>query len=120
MLFWLAFIFSKSRVAIKNKRLIFTPILFCIASSAWSQTTQGVNREQSANAITCYKSSIKDPVSFFGNPMDIFTLYDGSKWKVSGGGAHVYTPLRYRNVLICPSEELLVVDKKAISVSKIN
>ena len=52
--------------------------------------------------------------------MDAFMLYDGTRWKVLNGGAYEYTPIRYRNVLICPSEKLLVVDKRAISVSKIN
>jgi hypothetical protein len=73
-----------------------------------------------ANVVVCYKSSIKEPLTFYGNPMDTFTLSDGTKWKVSWGGVYEYAPVRYRNVLICPSEELLVVDKRAISVSRLN
>jgi hypothetical protein len=91
-----------------------------LANSAHSQGSQGVNRDSTANAVTCYKSAIKEPLTFYGNPMDTFTLYDGTRWKVSNSGAYEYIPLRYRNILICPSEELLVVDKRAISVSKIN
>ena len=73
-----------------------------------------------ANAVACYKSSIKEPLTFYGNPMDTFTLYDSSRWKVSSSGAYEYIPTRYRNVLICPSEELLVIDKRALSVSRLN
>ena len=73
-----------------------------------------------ANAVACYKSSIKEPLTFYGNPMDTFTLYDGTRWKVSSGGAYEYIPIRYRNALICPSEGLLVIDKRAISVSRLN
>lgn len=91
-----------------------------LVNPASSQTSEGVARGSIANAVTCYKSSIKEPLTFYGNPMDTFTLYDGTRWKVSSGGAFEYIPFRYRNVLICPSEELLVIDKKAISVSKLN
>ena len=76
--------------------------------------------EASKDAVTCYKSSIKEPLTFYGNPMDTFTLYDGTRWKVSSSGAYEYIPTRYRNVLICPSEDLLVIDKRAISVSRVN
>ena len=76
--------------------------------------------EASKDAVTCYKSSIKEPLTFYGNPMNTFTLYDGTRWKVSSGGAYEYIPVRYRNVLICPSEELLVIDKRAITVSRVN
>ena len=91
-----------------------------LVNPAFSQTPQGIARESAANAVTCYKSSIKEPLTFYGNPMDTFTLYDGTRWKVSSGGAYEYTPTRLRNVLICPTEELLVVDKRAISVLKLN
>ena len=76
--------------------------------------------EASKDVVTCYKSSIKEPLTFYGNLMDIFTLYDGTRWKVFSSGAYEYIPARYRNVLICPSEGLLVIDKRAISVSSLN
>ncbi len=68
--------------------------------------------------VICYKSSIKEPLTFYGNPMDAFTLYDGSKWKVADGGPVEFIPLRYRNVIVCPTEQLLIIDKRALSVEK--
>ena len=50
--------------------------------------------------------------------MDTLTLYDGSKWKVVSGGPHEYVPMRIRNVLICPTEQVLIIDKRALSVEK--
>lgn len=120
MLFWPTNIFSKPSTLNRLKTLLGLSTLVILSNSAFSQSSQGLNRESTANRVTCYKSVIKEPLTFYGNPMDTFTLYDGTRWKVSSGGAYEYIPLRYRNVLICPSEELLVVDKKAISVSKIN
>lgn len=71
------------------------------------------------DGVLCYKSAIKEPLTFYGNPGDIFTLYDGSRWKVASGGPYEYIPARYRNVLICPSEQVLIVDKRALSVEKL-
>lgn len=71
------------------------------------------------DSVLCYKSAIKEPLTFYGNPGDIFTLYDGSKWKVASIGPYEYVPSRYRNVLICPSERILIVDKKALAVEKV-
>jgi len=68
--------------------------------------------------VLCYKSNIKDPLIFYGNSMDTFTLYDGSKWKVVSGGPHEYVPMRIRNVFICPTEQVLIIDKRALSVEK--
>ena len=112
MLFWLTNISSRPLLAV--------PIFTILCNPAFSQNSQGINQEPAANAVTCYKSVIKEPLTFYGNPMDAFMFYDGTRWKVLNGGAYEYTPIRYRNVLICPSEKLLVVDKRAISVSKIN
>lgn len=120
MLLRLAYLSSKSTTPQGFKRLFTTFIAVALVHPAFSQTTQGITREQTVNAVTCYKTSIKEPLTFYGNPMDIFTLYDGTRWKVSSGGAYEYIPTRYRNVLICPSEELLVVDKRAMSVSRLN
>ncbi len=102
------------------KGLFATFIAVVVVNPVFSQAPQGIARESTANAVTCYKSSIKEPPTFYANPMDTFTLYDGTRWKVSSGGAYEYIPTRYRNVLICPSEELLVIDKRAITVSRVN
>lgn len=120
MLFWSTVHFIKSTTSRGFKGLIAAFIAMVLVNPASSQTLQGVARETSPNMVTCYKSSIKEPLIFYGNPMDTFTLYDGTKWRVSSGGAYEYIPVRYRNVLICPSEELLVIDKRALSVSRLN
>lgn len=70
------------------------------------------------DSVLCYKSAIKEPSTFYGNPGDNFTLYDGSRWRVVTGGPYEYIPLRYRNILICPSEQVLIADKRALSVEK--
>ena len=119
MLVWPTKICSKS--SLKDLELLLAVFTFSVLSMpVFSQTSQGIARESTANAVACYKSSIKEPLTFYGNPMDTFTLYDGTRWKVSSSGAYEYTPTRYRNVLICPSEELLVIDKRAVSVSRLN
>ena len=71
------------------------------------------------DTVLCYKSAIKEPLTFYGNPMDTFTLYDGTKWKVVAGGAHEYIPLRHRTALIYPTEQILIIDKRALSVEKL-
>ena len=89
-------------------------LLILLSQSSWiyAQTTRDT-------AVICYKSAIKEPLIFYGNPMDTFTLYDGTKWKVANGGAYEYVPFRYRDALICPTEGILVIDKKALSVGKL-
>jgi hypothetical protein len=111
---------SNSTISQDVKGWVATFIVATLVNPAFAQITQGIIPESKANAVTCYKTSIKEPLTFYGNPMDTFTLYDGTRWKVSSGGAFDYIPVRYRNVLICPSEELLVIDKKVISVSRLN
>ena len=120
MLFWSTVHFIKSTTSRGFKGLTAAFIAVVLVSNASSQTSQGVARDSTANAVACYKSSIKEPLTFYGNPMDTFTLYDGSRWKVTSSGAYEYIPTRYRNVLVCPSEELLVIDKRALSVSRLN
>ena len=120
MLNWSIKASIKSSIPKDFKRLFIASILAVLASSAFSQSSRAVNRELVANEIACFKSVIKEPLIFYGNPMDTFTLYDGTRWKISNGGVSEYIPLRHRDVLICPEEKLLVVDKRAISISKIN
>jgi hypothetical protein len=119
MLFWPIPIPSKSSALQSLRWILAVSFLALQASPAFSQAPQGA-KESKANEIICYKSTIKEPLAFYGNPMDTFTLYEGTKWKVSSGGAHEYIPLRHQNVLLCPSEGLLVVDKRALSVMRMN
>jgi hypothetical protein len=69
-------------------------------------------------AITCYKDVIKEPLTFYGNPGDLFTLYDGSTWKVASGGPYEYVPVRYKDVLICPAVGKLLIGNRALSITK--
>ena len=71
-------------------------------------------------SVACYKTAIKEPFAFYGNSMETFMLYDGTKWKVANGGTYQYTPFRYRDVLICPTEGILVIDKKALPVGRLS
>jgi len=66
--------------------------------------------------VVCYKTAIKEPVTFYGNSGDKFTLYDGSQWKVTSRGAYEYIPYRYRDIVICPSLEKMISGDKALSI----
>jgi len=73
----------------------------------------------SKGSVTCYKTVIKEPLTFFGNPGEKCLLYDGSSWKVLSSGSYEYVPIRYRDVLICPEVEMLIIGNKAVSVAKL-
>lgn len=83
-----------------------------------SISTLACAQSSKEDSVLCFKSAIKEPLTFYGNPTDIFMLFDGSKWKVTNGGPYEYIPLRYRNVIICPTEQILIIDKRALSVEK--
>jgi hypothetical protein len=120
MLNWSTELTIKSNM-LKDFKCLFIGSIFAVsANSAFSQSTKVVNRGLASIEVACFKSVIKEPLIFYGNPMDTFTLYDGTRWKISNGGAYEHVPLRHRDVLICPEEKLLVVDKRAMSISKIN
>jgi len=76
MLVWQIILLIKYTTPQRFKGLIATFSTVILVSPVFSQTTQGINRESVANAVTCYKSSIKEPLTFYGNPMDAFTLHD--------------------------------------------
>jgi len=75
------------------------------------------NKEKS---VACYQIVIKEPLTFYGNPGDVFTLYDGSRWKVLAGTQFEYVPLPYKDGLICPESEKLTIDRKVMRVAKLN
>lgn len=120
MLRWPIKNFIKSIIPQIVRKSFATFVILAFVNPAFAQTTQSIARESTADAVACYKSSIKEPYSFYGNPMDTLMLNDGTRWRVYSSGAYEYIPSRYRNVLICPSEGLLVIDKRAISVSRLN
>jgi hypothetical protein len=93
-------------------------ILLSQSSSIYAQPSKDAQPRKEGE-ISCYKTVIKEPLTFYGNSLDTFTLYDGTKWKVLNGGAYEYIPLRYRDAFICPTEGILVIDKKALSVGKL-
>lgn len=83
-----------------------------------SMSTMTYAQSSKEDSVLCFKSAIKEPLTFYGNPTDIFTLSNGSKWRVANGGPYEYIPVRYRNVIICPTEQVLIIDKRAFSVEK--
>lgn len=94
-------------------RFIFVLALLVAPVTAFSQTTK-------ADSITCYKDFIREPMSFYGNPGDTFILRDNDSWRVTSGGSYEYIPSRYKDVIICPSVEKLIIGNRALSVSKLS
>ncbi|MBU3577886.1 hypothetical protein [Polynucleobacter sp. UK-Kesae-W10] len=82
--------------------------------------TQSFSYAQSAKGegVTCYKEAIKEPSVFYGNAGDVFTLFDNTTWKVISGGQYEYVPSRYKDVLICPTVEKLIIGNRALAISK--
>ena len=68
--------------------------------------------------VTCYKEAIKEPSVFDGNAGDVFTLFDNTTWRVISGGQYEYVPSRYKDVLICPTVEKLVIGNRALAIAK--
>jgi len=102
-----------NRLLVRKSVALLVLFLAFMASSqvVISQTSKG-------EAVTCYKDVIKEPFTFYGNPGDVFTLYDNSTWKVATGGQYEYVPVRYKDVLICPTVGKLVIGNKALSISR--
>jgi hypothetical protein len=76
--------------------------------------------ELKQNPVYCFKVVVKEPLTFYGNPGDVFTLYDGSRWKVLAGTQYEYVPLPYKDGLVCPEVERLIIANKVMKVSKLN
>ena len=66
--------------------------------------------------VVCYKSAIKEPLTFYGNSGDKFTLNDGSQWKILSKDTYEYIPYRYRDIVICPSLEKIIIGYRALTV----
>lgn len=95
---------------------IASSFLFALTFMANSEIT--LAQAAKSDAVTCYKDVIKEPLTFYGNSGDLFTLYDGSTWKVTSGGQYEYMPMRYKDVLICPAVGKLLIGNKALSITK--
>jgi hypothetical protein len=46
-------------------------------------------------------------------------LREGTQWKVADGGTCKYILLRYRNSLICPALQMLIINQKILSIEKL-
>jgi hypothetical protein len=97
--------------SVKILFFVFSALIYCSFVNAQS------NKEKS---VVCYQVVIKEPLAFYGNPGDIFTLYDGSRWRVLAGTQYEYIPLPYKDGLLCPEAEKLIISSKAMRVSKLN
>ena len=98
-------------VVIKRLFFISSTLICCSVVNAQS------SKEKS---ITCHQVSIKEPLTLYGNPGDIFSLYDGSRWKVLAGTQYEYVPLPNKDGLICPEAEKFIIGSKVMRVSKLN
>ena len=94
-------------------------ILFFVSSTLihCSFVNAQLSKEKS---VACYQIVIKEPLTFFGNPGDIFSLYDGSRWKVLSATQYEYVPLPYKDGLVCPEIEKFIIGSKVMRVSKLN
>lgn len=62
------------------------------------------------SAQECYQSSILSPSPFMGNNGEIFKLADGSLWEVKYEYEYLYE--YYPDVIICPSQDKLIINGK--------
>ena len=93
---------SKKSMAFNYRKLIAFSILFLVFIAPSEMT---LSQTVKSEGIVCYKDVIKDPLTFYGNPGDSFTLYE-------------YIPMRYKDVVICPTIGKLMIGNKALSISK--
>ena len=105
---------KKSTVLNKRKLIVFLISLVVMVAASKVTLSQTPKGEE----ILCYKDVIKDPLTFYGNPGDSFTLYDNSSWRVASGSQYEYIPMRYKDVVICPTIGKLMLGNKALSISK--
>ena len=72
----------------------------------------------SAMADDCYKSTIVSPTPFTGNHGEVFSLDDGTLWKVKYERENFqeYSP----NVIICPKRGDLEINGKKLNVIHLN
>jgi hypothetical protein len=100
---------SLSHVVLRAFFIFPAPIFVC--NIVLAQSSKG-------EAVNCYKDVIKEPLTFYGNPGDSFTLYDNSTWKVASGGQYEYVPARYKDVMICPAVGKLMIGNRVLSITK--
>src|SRR5580658_10149776 len=69
-----------------------------------------------AEAYSCYQSTIKTPTPFMGNNDEIFVLADDSVWQVKYEYLYEYYPV----VTVCPDRGKLIVAGKELSIASIS
>lgn len=74
----------------------------------------GTLSSQDASAEGCTKTSITKPSPFMGNNGEVFKLADGSLWQVKYEYEYLYE--YYPTVVICPSQNLLIIKGKKLNV----
>jgi len=84
-----------------------------------SQLQEAPSRPSGAPSArsTCYRSSVMNPTPFMGNNGEIFSLSDGSLWKVNYEYEYLYE--YYPSVIVCPSTGQLLVRGKTLNVERI-
>ena len=98
---------------------VFLKTLFFVSSTLICCSV--VNAQSSKEkSVACYQVSIKEPMAFYGNPGDVFSLYDSSRWKVLASTQYEYVPLPYKDGLLCPEVEKFIIGSKVMRVSKLN
>lgn len=85
------------------KRWLIISILAVISWSAYSD---------------CLKDSIITPTPFMGNSDEIFKLLSGSVWQVKYEYEYLYA--YYPNVVICPSENKLIIHGMVLNVVSVS
>jgi len=95
------------------RNLLSGLLLLTYCYFAWAQSSK-------EKSVACYQVVVKEPLTFYGNPGDTFTLYDGSRWKVLAGTQYEYVPLPYKDGLVCPEAEKFIIGNKVMRVSKLN
>lgn len=76
--------------------------------------------ELGTDEVACQQTTFKEPLTFYGNNGDEFTLFDNSRWKVSAKNSYEYVPYRYRDVIICRSIKKMIIGDKALSVVRLD
>lgn len=71
-----------------------------------------------SHAEACYGSTIKSPTPFMGNKGEVFTLEDGSVWKVISEYAYLHES--YPGVTICPDSGRLAIKARSLSVENVS
>jgi hypothetical protein len=85
---------------VKSLRCLISLLAVLWAASAWAQEV-------------CYRWSITNPSPFMGNDGEVFTVSNGTIWRVSGSYEYLYA--YYPMAILCPQSGIVIVDGKNIN-----